>query len=162
MADLGISFSIKLILTKGPGPPPSQYFNFLSNALVYEKMVGNQKTNVLISSSCSLSTHTHSDLSYNSNPRLRYIQMEKSNPEVTFYSWFTNLFKVPSLALTLFLVHHKNKCIEKPLGSLLCWGTSSPYFSLLVLPLITSHEAAALGTTARLLIMYLHGWQRFM
>lgn len=77
---------------------------------------------------CAHSVHSYPNLSHNSNPHFHYSHMEKSHPGVTFYSWFTNPLKVPNLALTFFLMYRKNKCIEKPLGSLLCWSTSFLYF----------------------------------
>lgn len=56
-ADLGIPFAVKLILAKGPGPPPSQCFNFLSGAPVCGQWWGVQR-HMFSSLGCSLSAPT--------------------------------------------------------------------------------------------------------
>lgn len=114
----------------------------------------NRNTNVLISRVLILSICTQTLSLFPSDLN------GKIQSRLTFYSWFTNPLKVPDLALLLFLVHHKNKCVEKPLGVLVLLKHFVSmffffvclfyyfFFSLLILPLITSHEAATLGTTA--------------
>lgn len=140
----GNIFFSKISICKGSRPA-------CNNIQIHEKW--EVKRQMFSRAACSLSPSAPKPLLQLQSP-LPTDPNGKLQSRITFYSWFTNPLKVPDLALPLFLVHHKNKCTEKPLRSSLCWRTSFPYFFffflILILPLITSHEAAVLGTTARL------------
>lgn len=114
----GNIFFSKLNICKGSRPA-------CNNIQIHEKW--ELKRQMFSSAVCSLSPSAPKPLLQLQSP-LPTDPNGKIQSRLTFYNRFTNPLKVPDLALPLFLVHHKNKCTEKPLRSSLCWRTSFPYF----------------------------------
>lgn len=159
----GNIFFSKLNICKGSRPA-------CNNIQIHEKW--ELKRQMFSSAVCSLSPSAPKPLLQLQSP-LPTDPNGKIQSRLTFYNRFTNPLKVPDLALPLFLVHHKNKCTEKPLRSSLCWRTSFPYFFFFFFDShFTSYYfswSCCSGDNCTpahwkplLLITYLHGWERFM